>query len=54
MKTAYLVECRRCHLLIRSPHEGVTGTCEHCRERMIEEAEAQERLDRQHERHSTR
>jgi hypothetical protein len=48
----YLVECRGCHLLIRSPYQSVT-TCDVCAERDIERAEAQERLDRQKERHYT-
>jgi hypothetical protein len=48
--TTYLVACRVCHLLIRSPYQSVT-TCDVCAERLTERAEAQERLDRQHERH---
>lgn len=48
----FLAECRRCHLLIRSPYSTVT-LCDYCTVREIERLEAQERLDRQNLRHHT-
>ena len=47
-----LAECLICHLMIRSDDYGST-ICDHCLPILIERAESQERLDRQHARHYT-
>lgn len=50
--TKNLAECRVCHLLIRSESYGTT-VCQVCTEKLIRQAETQERLDRIHERRYT-
>jgi len=50
MADRYLVECPDCHLLILSPYPGFRR-CDYDQVRATERAEAQERLDRQNERH---